>query len=57
MSSKKMQTQLQNWMRLTGDPLLPAFENRNSPEKLRSALIKIYGQNYIKATERRKKNK
>ncbi|MHC4642955.1 MAG: sulfatase family protein [Planctomycetota bacterium] len=54
---KKMHTQLHNWMKLTGDPLLPAFENRNSPEKLRSALIEIYGQNYTKATERRKKTK
>ncbi len=51
---KKMQSQLHNWMRLTGDPLLPAFENRNSPEKLRSALIEIYGRNYIKAAQGRK---
>ena len=54
---KKMQRQLNDWMKQTGDPLLQAFEIRNSPEKLRSALIKIYGQNYIKAAERRKKNK
>ena len=51
---KKMQSRLRNWMRLTGDPLLPAFENRNSPEKLRSALIEIYGRNYIKAAQGRK---
>ncbi len=54
---KRMQSQLHNWMKRTGDPLLRAFENRNSPEKLRLTLIKIYGQNYIKAAERRKKNK
>jgi N-sulfoglucosamine sulfohydrolase len=60
---KKMQTLLHDWMIRTGDPLLPAFENRNSPEKLRSALTKIYGQNYTKAaqrktgTKKKKKNK
>jgi N-sulfoglucosamine sulfohydrolase len=54
---KKMQSLLHHWMKQTGDPLLPAFENRNSPKKLRSALIKIYGHNYIKAAERRKKTK
>ena len=50
---KKMQSHLHDWMKQTGDPLLPAFENRYSPEKLRSALTKIYGQNYTKAAERK----
>jgi len=54
---KKMQSRLHDWMKLTGDPLLPAFEGRNSPEKLRSALIKIYGCNYTQAAERRRKKK
>jgi N-sulfoglucosamine sulfohydrolase len=58
---KKMQNLLHDWMKQTGDPLLPAFENRYSPEKLRSALTKIYGQNYTKAAQgkvgTKKKNK
>ncbi|MHC4432247.1 MAG: sulfatase family protein [Planctomycetota bacterium] len=46
------QSQLRDWMKRTGDPLLPAFENRNSPEKLKSALTEIYGDNYTKAAAR-----
>jgi len=47
----KMQSELHNWMKRSGDPLLPAFENRSSPEKLKSALVEIYGQNYTKAAQ------
>ncbi len=46
---KKRHSQLHNWMKQSGDPLLPAFENRNSPEKLKAALAEIYGDNYTKA--------
>ena len=49
---KKMQSRLHNWMKQTNDPLLKAFENRSSLEKLKSALIGIYGDNYTKAAER-----
>jgi len=49
---KKMQSQLHNWMKQTNDPLLKAFENRNSREKLKSALVDIYGDNYTKAAEK-----
>ena len=49
---KKMQGQLHNWMRRTGDPLLKAFENRNSPEKLKAALVEIYGDNYTRPAEK-----
>ncbi len=52
---KKMQKQLHDWMRQTDDPLLRAFENRNSPEKLRTILIDTYGQNYIKAAKGQKR--
>ena len=45
---EKRQNELGDWMRRTGDPLLPAFENRNSPEKLKSILTEIYGENYTK---------
>jgi len=51
---KKMQSRLHDWMKQTDDPLLPAFENRNSPEKLKSTLIDIYGDNYVKAAQGRK---
>lgn len=48
----RRRNQLRKWMIESGDPLLPAFENRNSPEKLKSALIDIYGDNYTKAAEK-----
>ncbi len=51
---KKKQGRLHDWMKQTDDPLLPAFENRNSPEKLKSTLIDIYGDNYVKAAQGRK---
>jgi len=51
---KKMQSQLRDWMKQAHDPLLPAFENRSSPEKLKSALVEIYGDNYTKAAQRQK---
>ena len=52
---EKMRNQIYNWMKQTHDPLLPAFENRNSPEKLKSSLIDVFGDNYIKAAQSRKK--
>ena len=61
---KKMQSRLHDWMKQSGDPLLCAFENRNSPEKLKAALIDIYGDNYTRpankqpnAAKTRKKKK
>lgn len=51
----RRRNQLHKWMMETGDPLLPAFENRNSPEKLKSVLIDIYGDNYKKAAEKQSK--
>jgi len=54
---KKMQSQLHNWMKETHDPLLTAFENRKSPEKLKSTLIDIYGDNYVKAGQGQKKSR
>jgi N-sulfoglucosamine sulfohydrolase len=52
---KKMQSRLHNWMKQTNDPLLKAFETRNSPEKLKSVLIDIYGDSYTRAAERQPK--
>jgi hypothetical protein len=42
-------------MKKTGDPLLKAFENRYSPENRKSALVEIYGDNYLNATQRQQK--
>ena len=49
---RKMQNLLHDWMKQTNDPLRKAFENRNSPEKLKSALVEIYGNNYTKPAAR-----
>ena len=34
----RFRNQLRNWMKRTNDFLLPAFDNRNSPDKLKSNL-------------------
>jgi N-sulfoglucosamine sulfohydrolase len=52
---ERMRHQLHEWMKQTHDFLLPAFENRASPEKLRSILTDLYGDNYTKAGKKRKK--
>jgi len=52
---RKMQDGLREWMKQTGDPLLTAFENRHSVEKRKSALIEIYGDNYVNAAQRQEK--
>ena len=58
-----MREQLRVWMKQTNDPLLRAFENRQSPEQMKACLVGLYGENYEKAARwrpgqrRRKKNK
>jgi len=52
---ERMRRQLHEWMKQTHDFLLPAFENRAFPEKLRSILSDLYGDNYTKAGKKRKK--
>ena len=52
---RKMQNELCQWMKKTGDPLLKAFENRYSPENRKSALVDIYGNNYLNAAQRQQK--
>jgi len=51
----KMQNELHEWMKETRDPLITAFENRHSVEKRKSALIEIYGDNYVNAAQRQEK--
>ncbi|OHB73722.1 MAG: hypothetical protein A2Z25_20225 [Planctomycetes bacterium RBG_16_55_9] len=47
--------QLHDWMKRTHDLLLPAFENRSSPGKLKSILTDLYGDNYTKAGKQQKR--
>ena len=49
---RKMQNELHEWMKETRDPLLTAFENRTSVEKRTSALVDIYGDNYVNTAQR-----
>lgn len=51
---KRMQSYLRDWMEQTHDPLLPAFDSRYSSEKRKSALADMYGDNYLKAGQRKK---
>jgi N-sulfoglucosamine sulfohydrolase len=46
-----MRNELGAWMKRTHDPLLPAFENRTNPEKVRAVLTNIYGENYTRVTQ------
>ena len=52
---RKMQNELREWMKQTRDPLLKVFENRYLPEARKSALVEIYGDNYVNAAQRQKK--
>jgi N-sulfoglucosamine sulfohydrolase len=45
--------EMRAWMKETGDPLLAAFEVRGEPEKVKAALVAVYGANYTRAAERR----
>ena len=42
-------------MKRTNDFLLPAFDNQQSPEKLKSILTDLYGENYTKAGKKNKR--
>jgi N-sulfoglucosamine sulfohydrolase len=50
---ERMQAALHDWMRRTHDPLLPAFENRHAPDKLKAVLREVYGDNYTPVETRR----
>ncbi len=54
---ERMRSALHDWMRRTHDPLLPAFENRHSPDKLKAVLTDVYGDNYTQAAQRPEKRK
>jgi len=46
-----MRNELHAWMKRTHDPLLPAFENRTDPEKVKTVLTSVYGENYTRAAQ------
>ncbi|MCL5282966.1 MAG: sulfatase [Planctomycetes bacterium] len=46
-----LRDELHAWMERTHDPLLPAFENRTNPEKVKAVLANVYGANYSKAAQ------
>lgn len=50
----QMRAQMQDWMKQSGDPVLEAFMNRQSPEKCEAALRKVYGENLDKGGKRKK---
>ena len=52
---ERLRGQLRDWMKQTHDPLLPAFENRYSPDKRRAALTDVYGDNYVRAVNGQEK--
>lgn len=51
----RLRDELLKWMKRTSDPLLPAFENRQSPEQLKAVLEQVYGRPAKKAAKRRKR--
>ncbi len=52
---ERMQSALHDWMRQTHDPLLPAFENRHAPDKLKLVLTEVYGDNYTEVVQRQER--
>jgi len=58
----RLRSELHAWMKRTQDPLLPAFENRTNPEKVKAVLTSVYGESYtrpaqgLKNVRRRQKN-
>jgi N-sulfoglucosamine sulfohydrolase len=46
-----MRNELQAWMTRTRDPLLPAFENRTDPERVKAVLTSVYGENYTRVIQ------
>ncbi len=48
----RLRGELLDWMKRTADPLEPAFESRQSPERVKEVLEQVYG----KPVKRAKKN-
>ncbi len=52
---ERLRSELSAWMQRTHDPLLPAFENRTNPEKVKAVLTSVYGENYTRPAQGLKK--
>ncbi len=50
--AEKMRAELRGWMKRTGDPLLPAFDSRDSPEKIKAVLRRVYGAEPLKKAKK-----
>lgn len=50
----RLRRELLVWMKQTGDPLTPAFENRGNPEKVKQVLEQVYGKPAKKVKRSRK---
>lgn len=48
----RMRERLSRWMKRAKDPLLPAFEVRNEPQRLKTVLTELYGDNYTRPAQR-----
>ena len=48
---ERMRNELHAWMKRTHDPLLPAFEHRTNPEKVKAVLASVYGENYTRPAQ------
>ncbi len=49
----RMRAELHEWLKRTGDPLLRAFENRQSPQRVQAVLEQVYGPRPKKAARRK----
>ncbi len=45
---------LESWMKRTGDPMLPALQNRSDRAKVDAVLLKTYGPPKVKKAKRKK---
>lgn len=48
---------LESWMKRTGDPMLPALQNRSDRAKVDAVLLKTYGPPKVKKAKRKKTGK
>ncbi|MCX6327009.1 MAG: sulfatase [Bacteroidia bacterium] len=57
MERDRLTSEMQLWMKRTGDPLLPAFENRYDDLARKSVLMAVYGSDFEPGTKEKNKMK